>query len=210
MVKLTAKQERFVEEYLVDLNATQAAIRAGYSPDSAGTIAGENMKKPQIRACIDTAIAKLSTRTGVNQERVIRELAKVAFVNAADVIDFDTATIASGASREDTAAIASIKVKTIPTADGEGVEREIKVLCWNTPASKRRQRLGAELERARHIRHHMGAVGGHFFLCADVRPIGANMGRAGRDSLDVDGLECVLFLQASIWINGQRRVANEH
>lgn len=127
VVKLTAKQERFVEEYLVDLNATQAAIRAGYSPDSAGTIAGENMKKPQIRARVDTAIAKLSTRTGVNQERVIRELAKVAFVNAADVIDFDTATIASGASREDTAAIASIKVKTIPTADGEGVEREIKV-----------------------------------------------------------------------------------
>lgn len=124
---MTKKQERFVEEYLIDLNATQAAIRAGYSTETAGAIGAENLKKPQIRARIDAAMAELSKRTGVNQERVIRELAKVAFVNAADVIDFDTATIRSGAAREDTAAIASVKVKTIPTADGEGVEREIKV-----------------------------------------------------------------------------------
>ena len=126
-MKLTKKQERFVEEYLVDLNATQAAIRAGYSPDSAGTIAGENMKKPQIRARIETAMAELSRRTGVNQERVIRELARVAFVNPADVIDFDSATIATGATRDDTAAIASVKVKVIPGEAGDGVEREIRV-----------------------------------------------------------------------------------
>ncbi len=48
-------------------------------------------------------------------------------MNAADVINFDSATIAEGASTDDTAAIASVKVKTIPTADGEGVEREIRL-----------------------------------------------------------------------------------
>lgn len=124
---MTRKQERFVEEYLVDLNATQAAIRAGYSPATAKDIGCENLAKPNIRARIDTAMAELSRRTGVNQERVIRELARVAFVNAADVIDFDTATIRSGAARDDTAAVASVKVKTIPTMDGEGVEREIRI-----------------------------------------------------------------------------------
>ncbi|MEG2420845.1 MAG: terminase small subunit [Oscillospiraceae bacterium] len=127
MAKLTAKQERFVEEYLIDLNATQAAIRAKYSPETAGAIGAENLRKPQIRARIDIAMAELSKRTGVNQERVVRELAKVAFVNAADVINFEKATILSGASRADTAAIASVKVKVIPTEAGDGVEREIKI-----------------------------------------------------------------------------------
>ena len=124
---MTRKQERFVEEYLVDLCATQAAIRAGYSPATAGAIGAENLKKPQIRARIDQAMAELSKRTGVNQERVIRELAKVAFVNATDVVDFESAKLLPTATPEDTAAIASVKVKTIPTADGLGVEREIRM-----------------------------------------------------------------------------------
>ena len=124
---MTRKQERFVEEYLVDLCATQAAIRAGYSPATAGAIGAENLKKPQIRARIDQAMAELSKRTGVNQERVIRELAKVAFVNATDIVDFESAKLLPTAAPEDTAAIASVKVKTIPTADGLGVEREIRM-----------------------------------------------------------------------------------
>ena len=127
MAKLTAKQKRFVEEYLIDLNATQAAIRAGYSVESAGSIGNENLKKPEVRACIEKAMAERSKRTGINADRVLRELARIAFVNAADVINFDSATIAEGASEDDTAAIASVKVKTIPTADGEGVEREIRL-----------------------------------------------------------------------------------
>jgi len=126
-VALTKKQKIFCDEYLIDLNATQAAIRAGYSVESAGSIGNENLKKPEIRACIEKAMAERSKRTGINADRVLRELARIAFVNAADVINFDSATIAEGASEDDTAAIASVKVKTIPTADGEGVEREIRL-----------------------------------------------------------------------------------
>ena len=88
---MTKKQKRFIEEYLIDLNATQAAIRAGYSSDTAYSIGNENMKKPEIKACIDKAMAERSRRTGVNADRVLMELAKVAFVNASDVIDADTA-----------------------------------------------------------------------------------------------------------------------
>jgi len=124
---MTQKQKRFCEEYLIDLNATQAAIRAGYSSDSASSIAGENMKKPEIRARIDKAIAEQSKRTGVNADRVIRELAKIAFVNSDNVIDADTAKLKDDVTADDTAAIMSVRVKTIPTADGEGVEREIKL-----------------------------------------------------------------------------------
>ena len=79
---LTDKQERFVQEYLVDLNATQAAIRAGYSPETAGAIGCENLKKPNIKARIDREMAEISARTGANQERIIRELGEIAFAQA--------------------------------------------------------------------------------------------------------------------------------
>lgn len=124
---VTAKQKRFCEEYLIDLNATQAAIRAGYSVASAGAIGAENLGKPQIRARIAAAIAEQSRRTGVTADRVIRELAKVAFVNAADFINFDNANVAGEANSDDTSAIASVKVKTIPTDNGDGIEREIRL-----------------------------------------------------------------------------------
>lgn len=123
---MTKKQKRFVDEYLIDLNATQAAIRAGYSPDTAKQMGSENLSKPDLRAAIDRAIAERSRRTGINQDRVIRELAKVAFLNPVDVIDMDEATIRGEANRDDTACIASVKVKTIPTDDGTITEREVK------------------------------------------------------------------------------------
>ena len=124
---MTTKQKLFVEEYLVDLNATQAAIRAGYSPDTAKAIGSENLTKPDIRAHIDKAMAERSKRTGVNADRVVMELAKIAFINAVDVINAEDATLKDDAAPEDTAAIQSVKVKTFPTKDGEGVEREIKM-----------------------------------------------------------------------------------
>lgn len=126
MARLSLKQELFIEEYLVDLNATQAAIRAGYSTRSAAEIGSENLTKPNIRARIDQAMAERSKRTGVNQERVIEELAKIAFLNAAEVVDTDTARLLHTASEEDTAAIVSVKVKQSSFENGDSIEREIK------------------------------------------------------------------------------------
>ena len=121
---MTQKQKRFIEEYLIDLNATQAAIRAGYSPDTAKSIGSENLTKPDIQARIAKAMAERSRRTGVNADRVVMELAKIAFVNAKDVIDPDTATVRPDALPEDTAAIQSVKVKTFGE---DGLEREVKM-----------------------------------------------------------------------------------
>lgn len=90
---MTKKQKRFVEEYLIDLNATQAAIRAGYSPATAKEIGCENLTKPNISEAIAKAMAERSRRTGVNQDRVLQELAKIAFAKITDAVDPKTATV---------------------------------------------------------------------------------------------------------------------
>ena len=95
MAKLTEKQKRFVEEYLIDLNATQAAIRAGYKVDSARDIGCENLTKPNIAEAIEKALAERSRRTGINQDRVVQELARIAFVNITDVVNNDCEILSS-------------------------------------------------------------------------------------------------------------------
>lgn len=75
--KLTAKQQRFVEEYLVDLNASAAAIRAGYSQKTAGSIGQENLKKPDIQAAIRDAMNERSKGTKITQELVVGEALKL-------------------------------------------------------------------------------------------------------------------------------------
>ena len=84
--KLSPKQERFVHEYLVDLNALQAAIRAGYSKDTAGAIGHENLKKPEIQAAIAKARQEQQERTQITADSVVKELAQVAFADARDLV----------------------------------------------------------------------------------------------------------------------------
>ncbi len=124
MAKLTEKQQRFVDEYLIDLNATQAAIRTGYSAKTANEQGARLLANVSVQQKIAEKMAERSKRTGVNQDRVVLELAKIAFVNAADVIDPESATIKEGATNDDTAAIQSVKIKK---GKGEGVEREIRL-----------------------------------------------------------------------------------
>ena len=123
--KLTYKQQCFCEEYLIDLNATQAAIRAGYSVNSASNISSELLAKTAISENINREMAIRSKRTGVNADRVINELAKVAFLNPADLVDFRSASLLDGARAADTAAVASVKVKEV-SGDFDSIEREIK------------------------------------------------------------------------------------
>lgn len=124
--KLTEKQQRFIDEYLIDLNATQAAIRAGYSVESARDIGCENLTKPNIQQAIAKAMAERSKRTGVNQDRVVLELAKIAFVKMTDVVD-DHGRIKGTATDDDLACIESIKYKESDNEFGGSVEREVKI-----------------------------------------------------------------------------------
>ena len=84
---MTPKQQRFVEEYLVDLNATQAAIRAGYSPKTAYSVACENLTKPEITAAVAAAKAERSQRTQVDADWVLKRLHRDATANIADLFD---------------------------------------------------------------------------------------------------------------------------
>lgn len=76
---LNAKQQRFADEYLVDLNATQAAIRAGYSAKTAGQIGERLLKNVEIAAAIQNGIEARAQRTQITQDRVLSELAKLGF-----------------------------------------------------------------------------------------------------------------------------------
>ncbi len=81
---LTPKQERFVQEYLVDLNATQAAIRAGYSAKTASRIGPELLVKTCISEAIQKAIKKREKRTEVTQDYVIAKLREIVEKEASD------------------------------------------------------------------------------------------------------------------------------
>lgn len=77
MAKMTAKQQRFCDEYLIDLNATQAAIRAGYSPKTAGVIGTENLKKTIIKEYIEKRMAEKEKELIADQDEVLKYLTSV-------------------------------------------------------------------------------------------------------------------------------------
>ena len=87
MAKLTNKQKKFIDEYLVDLNATQAAIRAGYKEKTAYRTGAENLKKPQIQREIQKRMQERQQRTEVTQDMVVKELAAIAFAKATDYVE---------------------------------------------------------------------------------------------------------------------------
>lgn len=84
---LTAKQAAFVREYLVDLNATQAAIRAGYSKKTANVIASELLAKPIIQSAIQEEMKKRAERTEITADKVLKEFAKLAFFDPRKLFD---------------------------------------------------------------------------------------------------------------------------
>ena len=86
---LTPKQERFVQEYLVDLNATAAAKRAGYSGKRASELGYQLRQKTTVQAAIQKAIQARSRRTEVTQDYVIGKLREIADKDASDAQDSD-------------------------------------------------------------------------------------------------------------------------
>lgn len=124
--ELTEKQQRFVEEYLIDLNATQAAIRSGYSAKTADQQGSRMLANVKVQNEISKAMAERSKRTGVNQDRVVQELARIAFVKMTDVVNAD-GEIRPDASDDDLACIESVKYKRSDTDTGSSEEREIKI-----------------------------------------------------------------------------------
>jgi len=124
---LTDMQKRFVDEYLIDLNATQAAIRAGYSANTAQEQGSRLLSNVIVREALNKAIARQSKRTGVTADRVIREFARIGFANVGQILDDCNGGLLDGLSEDDTAAISSVKTKLLKVQDDNVImEREIK------------------------------------------------------------------------------------
>ena len=124
---LAPKQTIFSDEYLIDLNATRAykiAYPKVKKDDTAAAAGARMLRNVKVAEYIQKRMKEREKRTEITQDRVLQELAKIAFVNATEVIDPKTATIKEDALPEDTAAIQSVKVKTFGE---DGLEREIKM-----------------------------------------------------------------------------------
>lgn len=127
---MTPRRRRFVDEYLIDLNATQAAIRAGYSEQTAYAIGHELLKKPEIASEIDRRRSELALSTNITNERVLKELAVIAFSDVGEVLDFsgDSPRLKAPADITESArrSIASVKVKRYMEGHGEDA-KEVEV-----------------------------------------------------------------------------------
>lgn len=125
---LTAKQEKFCQEYMIDLNATQAAIRAGYAAKSVNTdrlcniIGTQNLVKISVKAEIQRLKAERSERTEIKADDVVLELAKIGFSNIEDYLDVDEDGETHLKNFDDIernvlAAVESIKISTTKNKD---------------------------------------------------------------------------------------------
>jgi phage terminase small subunit len=126
--KAVRDQEKlFCDEYLIDLNAMAAALRAGYrratAKNASAWIDPEHPTKPGLRAYIDAAMARRARRTGVSADRVVRELAKVAFGDPLRVFDPESGALNDEIDEDDSAMIAGVRVKK----GDQFTEREIKL-----------------------------------------------------------------------------------
>lgn len=112
MAGLTLKQKAFCEEYLIDLNATQAAIRAGYSENTARSIASENLSKPDINDYIAELMNDRSSRTSITADRVLAEYAKLGFADVRNVVAWGDVPVVDGGEGGP-----QFPIEMIPSAD---------------------------------------------------------------------------------------------
>jgi|SRR5665648_7500 len=93
---LTPKQQAFIENYLIDLNATASAIRAGYAPKNADKIGYELLGKTLVKDAIRLAIEERSKRTGITADHVLKEIASIADDDISNYLDFRTEKVQVG------------------------------------------------------------------------------------------------------------------
>ena len=114
--KLTNKQKMFCKEYLIDLNATNASRRAGYSKKTANRIGSENLSKPLIQEYIQKNMNKRAEKIEITADRVLQEIAKMAYCNMEDYLTFNDDGTAfvdfSAMNRDKAAAIQEVTIDT--------------------------------------------------------------------------------------------------
>lgn len=134
---LNAKQARFVEEYLVDLNATQAAIRAGYSKASARKIGHDLLTKPDIRAATDKALQERGSRVRLTADDVLRELAALVKSSIAhySIDENGEVQLTDDAPTHAMGAVASVKKRYKTDENGNVVGIDTEYRLWSKTAA---------------------------------------------------------------------------
>lgn len=180
---LTPKQQRFVDEYLNSLNATQAAIKAGYSKKTARSVGSENLSKPDIAAAIQEAMKNRQERTFITQDRVLQELARIAFFDPRKLLDDDGNPIPLSNLDDDTAA-AVAGVDLMEEYEGHGKDRvfigytkKFKLADKNTALSNAMRHLGMFVDKSeitgKNGQPLGGAVAGVLVVPAPITDMGA-------------------------------------
>lgn len=127
--KLTAKEEMFCNEWLVDFNATQAAIKAGYSKHTAAVIGYENLRKPYIKARIDELTEDRLNELGINKLRILEEYSRIAYLDIRKLYDEDGNLKPIHELDDDTArAIAGIEVTIAKGEKGNDETRKVRII----------------------------------------------------------------------------------
>lgn len=145
--KLTPKQKRFVDEYLIDLNATQAAIRAGYSPKTANEQGARLLANVSIAQTIQKAMQDREQRTEITQDRVLQEYARLAFYDPRKLFQPDGTPKPIEALDDDTAAaLAGLEVREEFEGAGEN-----RAFVGYTKKYKLANKLGALDSLAKHL-----------------------------------------------------------
>jgi phage terminase small subunit len=140
--KLNPKQQRFVEEYLKDLNATQAAIRAGYKPSRAEQTGCDLVRNRKVANAIQKAKDARSDRTKVDQDRVVKEFSRIAFLDPRKVMGWGPTGVTFHPSEgltEDEAAVVSEASQTVGRA---GVTMKLKLASKLDALDKLARHLG--------------------------------------------------------------------
>lgn len=139
---MTPKQARFVEEYLIDLNAAAAARRAGYTSRRSEAIGYENLTKPDIQAAIASAQRERSVRTGITADRVIKEIARVAFSDPRSVMQWGPGGVVLRDSTELTDDEAAAVAEVAETTTKDGGSLKVKLHSKTTALDQLAKHLG--------------------------------------------------------------------
>lgn len=135
---LTKRQEEFCRQYMIDLNGTQAAIRAGYSKKGAHVQAAQLLSNPKVRSFANTLKAERAERTEITSDRVLMEIGRLAFADIRRVFTEDGKLLPVHLLPSEVAAsISAIEVVTSKVPGGEpgDVEHTAKIKFWDKRGS---------------------------------------------------------------------------
>jgi phage terminase small subunit len=171
MSGLTPKQEAFCREYLIDFNGTQAAIRAGYAEGSAKVQASRLLTNANVSTYLSQTIGKATEESGVTIQRVVKEFARIAFLDPQELLNSDGSIKAIEDMPEDARrAIGGLEIKETWDNDGEEPVRSTLSKLKMIDKKGALDSLGKYLKMfiERHEHDHKGEI--HLYNVADIRP----------------------------------------